>query len=159
MRQEHPLSQQNHTSALKLGSRGLRTRQPCFVRGLSQEVAVAQSKIMFTCPQESVTTQTNKEITNEPDKRNVELDLSSLAALRDELRVQAHLFDAELKDQWEKLEKDWHLIQSEMDHLKPVAERAAYRSVMAARPLLSKVKRALDHIRTGLERNHRSKQA
>lgn len=41
------------------------------------------------------------------DKKKIEVDFSSLERLRDEVKVQAHLFKADMKDQWKKVESDW----------------------------------------------------
>lgn len=40
-------------------------------------------------------------------------DLENLGRLRDELRLQAHLFGAELKDRWQDAEKRWEQLQIE----------------------------------------------
>ena len=45
-------------------------------------------------------------------------DLDGLAGLRDELRLQAHLFNAELKDRWQDAEARWVQIQQEARAIK-----------------------------------------
>jgi hypothetical protein len=84
------------------------------------------------------------------------LDLSRLSTLRDELKVKAHLFDSELKSQWEKLEKDWELIQAEMKRIAPDAKMTIYRSTRSTLRLFGKIERSLHRIREGLERHHRA---
>lgn len=41
-------------------------------------------------------------------------DLEGLRAARDELRVQLHLASAELKDDWESLERGWSHLEARM---------------------------------------------
>lgn len=41
-------------------------------------------------------------------------DLEHLGRLRDELRLQAHLFGAEFKDRWQDAEQRWGQVQSEV---------------------------------------------
>ncbi len=48
---------------------------------------------------------------------NVEATLENLARKRDELVLQAHLFKAEAKDEWHRLEKSWHRFTQEVDRL------------------------------------------
>jgi len=89
---------------------------------------------------------------NEP--KFTKADLINLATLRDELKLQIHLFDAEARQRWEEIEKDWQLIRSEIEGLKPVAARAATRATFASKPLLRKIETALFQIREGIERHH-----
>ena len=41
-------------------------------------------------------------------------DLKDLAGLRDELRLQAHLFKTELKYRWLEAEQRWHNLEGEL---------------------------------------------
>lgn len=64
-------------------------------------------------------------------------DLDTLAALRDELRVQAHLFKAELRDRWQEAERRWQDVQNEARVVRAVlgnsrAELGAAASLTAA---------------------------
>jgi hypothetical protein len=83
-------------------------------------------------------------------------DLARLATMRDELQVQLHLLDTELKQKWERVNRDWHLIQAEIKSLAPDARVAARRSIRVTRPLISRIEKSLQRIREGLERNHGS---
>lgn len=47
-------------------------------------------------------------------RRQSVLDVDSLVGLRDELRLQAHLFKAELADRWKEAETRWHHIEDEV---------------------------------------------
>ena len=68
-----------------------------------------------------------------------EVALKDLEALRDELKVQAHLFSSELKKQWEHVEKDWQTLRSETERLRPAA---------------AKIEESLLRIRDELKRHH-----
>jgi hypothetical protein len=41
--------------------------------------------------------------------------IEELKQLRDEVKVQAHLFEMELKDKWEELEKNWPKFEAKLD--------------------------------------------
>ena len=45
-------------------------------------------------------------------------DIDSLAGLREELRLQAHLFKADLDDRWREAEARWQTIQDEVRALR-----------------------------------------
>lgn len=79
-----------------------------------------------------------------------------LLALKAELELKAHLFNAELNEEWERIEKDWQTIQAELKLLSPAAKRTIYRSMRLTVPLLRKVEHSLIRIREGLERNHQA---
>jgi hypothetical protein len=66
-----------------------------------------------------------------------------LQALREELLLKAHLFSAEAKEEWMKLEKDWELLRSETRGFDPSAT-------------LERVRRSLERIRMGIGHNHAS---
>jgi SMC interacting uncharacterized protein involved in chromosome segregation len=48
---------------------------------------------------------------------NIETTVQGLSQKRDELMLQAHLFKAEARDEWHKLEKRWQRFTSEIDRL------------------------------------------
>lgn len=89
-------------------------------------------------------------------QNEVKMDMERLAGLRDELKLQLHLFDAETRQRWVELEKDWQLILSEAERLKPAAARAILRASLATKPLLEKFENSLLRIREGVERHHNS---
>ena len=78
------------------------------------------------------------------------MNLKTLISLRDELELQLHLFDSEARQKWEVLEKDWQLIHSEIEGLKP----AAMQVKLALQPFLEKIEISLIQIREGLQRHH-----
>ncbi len=48
-------------------------------------------------------------------------DIKSLGQLRDELKLQSHLFKVEAKKEWNQLERDWKVLKREV---KPTAQAA-----------------------------------
>lgn len=59
----------------------------------------------------SMRTQGRHDQSTTATKKSVLADIESLGALREELRLQAHLLEAELRDRFELLEKNWHEIE------------------------------------------------
>lgn len=51
-------------------------------------------------------------------------DIDSLAGLREELRLQAHLFKAELTDRWNEAESRWQDLQTEVHALGKAVDRS-----------------------------------
>lgn len=49
-------------------------------------------------------------------------EIDSLAGLREELRLQAHLFKADMKDRWHEAEARWADIQGDIDALRASVE-------------------------------------
>ena len=91
------------------------------------------------------------------NKNKIDIDIKSLATLRDQLKLQFHLFDAEARERWEALEKDWSVVLSEVEQLKPVVGRAVLRASHASKPLLAKIEESLFRIREGVARHHSTK--
>jgi hypothetical protein len=48
-------------------------------------------------------------------KEDIEQVLAKLKAQRDELRVQMHLAKAELKDEWDELERKWEHVEGRLE--------------------------------------------
>lgn len=61
--------------------------------------------------------------------------LNELQQNRDELKLQAHLFKADTKDEWDALEKKWHHFKGSARHLGYEA-KASSKDVLAATQLL-----------------------
>jgi hypothetical protein len=74
------------------------------------------------------------------------MNMSQLKTLRDELKLQAHLFNAELTEAWEKVQKDLEVVESET--------RTSFSSRSAPEPLLKQIEGTLERIREGVARNH-----
>lgn len=77
-----------------------------------------------------------------------------MITLRDELKLKAHLFDSEMKYRWERFEKDWNLVRSEMKRIMPKAQQALRESSLATKPLLTEINESLQRIEDGFERHH-----
>lgn len=82
-------------------------------------------------------------MTDLEDRLHEELD--SLRTLRDELRVKLHLGSAEIRDQWENLEKAWNHAEARLGVLRRESRESAEEVGEAARLLL-------DELRTGYHR-------
>jgi len=83
--------------------------------------------------------------------------IAKLTQWRDELKLQAHLFSAEAKQEWAHLEKDWTLLESEIKKIAPDAIKAAAITAITAPPLFKKIDAALQRIREGVARHHSEK--
>jgi hypothetical protein len=77
-------------------------------------------------------------------------DLENLAGLREELRLQSHLFKADLKDRWHEAEQRWHEVQSEaqairaaVGHSRAELGAAASLTASALRESYTELRRAL----------------
>lgn len=62
-------------------------------------------------------------------------DLTNIELVRDELQLQAHLFKEDVKADWERVEKEWHKLNSEAEHIKAAA-KDSMKEVSAATTLL-----------------------
>ena len=67
-------------------------------------------------------------------------DIKSLGQLRDELKVQSHLFKVEMKKDWRKLEKDWKLIKRQIEPSKQNAKKSAREIKQSTRHLLAAIR-------------------
>ena len=75
---------------------------------------------------------------------------SKLAQLRDELRLQAHLFKAELLDEWHRLEKKWHTLTNEIDRLAEATDDSDENLDRFARGLMEELEASYDQLREAL---------
>ncbi|MDP6979576.1 MAG: hypothetical protein QF570_13400 [Myxococcota bacterium] len=57
------------------------------------------------------------------DLRN---EVDQLRALRDELHVQLHLAGQDLRDQWDRLERGWHHVESRAKQIGDVSDDVAH---------------------------------
>ncbi len=76
--------------------------------------------------------------------------VESLAQLRDELSVQAHLAKAEAKDLWARLEEDWSKFQSELKHVRFAANQSTQEVSAAAELLFTSLKDGYQKIKQSL---------
>ena len=75
---------------------------------------------------------------------------SKLAQLRDELRLQAHLFKAELLDEWHRLEKKWHTLTNEIDRLAESTDDSDENLDRFARGVMEELEASYDQLREAL---------
>jgi ribosomal protein L32E len=81
---------------------------------------------------------------------NLKQSIEGLEQLRDELRVKAHLFKADLKDEWQKAEKNWQRLNGELSPTKLAAKQSAEEVKEATVRLFDTAKRAYERIKQTL---------
>lgn len=77
-------------------------------------------------------------------------ELDSLRQLRDELRVQASLGRAELRDRFEDAEKRWQKLEGKLQVLRGEAREDADAVREAAKKLADEIRTSFEHIRQRL---------
>jgi hypothetical protein len=87
---------------------------------------------------------------SEHDKAFLGDEMDGLRRVRDELRVQAELGRAELRDRWQELEKSWHHLEGRMKLARESAREDAGNVREAARLLLDELRESYDHLRKRL---------
>ncbi len=65
----------------------------------------------------------------------------------DELKLQTHLFNVELKEYWEKLEKDWKMLKANLKDAEPHVKEAMESVGHAIEPLMKDFHAAYDRIK------------
>jgi len=80
-------------------------------------------------------------------KASLQRDLDLLKQTGEELRVQATLARAELKNEWERLEKRLHQAQEEINRVSEHAKGPLHEIERASRSLLDEIKQAFDRLR------------
>jgi len=84
------------------------------------------------------------------EKRFLGEELDQLRKLRDELRVQAELGRAELRDRWQELERRWHQLEGRLELAGEGAREDAKEVREAARLLARELKEGYEHLRQRL---------
>ena len=79
------------------------------------------------------------------DRLNEELD--RLRAVRDELRVRLHLGRAEIRDRWEKLEKDFEHVEGKLRTLRRESREDVEAVADASKALLQEIRKGYDHLK------------
>lgn len=74
-------------------------------------------------------------------------EVDSLRRLRDELRVQLALGQAEVRDRWEEMEKRWHELEARMKVLRDASREEAADIRAAARLLMDEIQEGYEHLR------------
>ena len=77
-------------------------------------------------------------------------DLDELRRVRDELRVQAHLAAAEVRDLWDETEDKLGQLDSKVKSVSSVAEQELEEVGRAARGLVDEIRNAYERIRKAL---------
>jgi hypothetical protein len=80
----------------------------------------------------------------------IEKDLDAFRQLRDELRVQAELGRADLRDRAQELEKRWHRLEARFDGIRKDAKGDAEDVREALRLLGRELKESFEHLRARL---------
>jgi hypothetical protein len=77
-------------------------------------------------------------------------ELTRLRELRDELRVQAKLGQAELRDRWEELEHRWHQLEGRLKLARAGLREDGEDVRAAARQLAKELREGYQHLRERL---------
>ena len=77
-------------------------------------------------------------------------EIEKLRELRDELRVQAELGRAELRDRWHELEQGWHQLEGRLKLARDSAREDSQNVREAARLLASELRDSYEHLRKRL---------
>ena len=77
-------------------------------------------------------------------------EVERLRVLRDELRVQAKLGQAELRERWEKLERRWHQLEGRIKVLREGVREDGQDVREAARLLAGELREGYEHLRQRL---------
>ncbi|CAA0090309.1 Uncharacterised protein [Zhongshania aliphaticivorans] len=79
-------------------------------------------------------------------KNEVNTLLEKLKTERDELNVRMHLAGAEVRDEWQALEKYWDQLKLKGEHLQDASEESAKSLSIAAQELGNELKEAYQRI-------------
>lgn len=74
-------------------------------------------------------------------------EVNTLRRIRDELRVQVALGQAEVRDRWELTEKRWHELEGRMKLLREASRTEAKEIGTAARLLVDEIREGYEHLR------------
>lgn len=77
-------------------------------------------------------------------------EIQSVEQLRDELKIQAHLFKTEAKDAWKRLESNWRKLKGQLSPVKRASEKTALEVTMASKLLLKAIKKGYRQIKQSL---------
>ena len=77
-------------------------------------------------------------------------EIEKLREVRDELRVQAELGRAELRDRWHELERSWHQLEGRLKLARDGAREDSQNVREAARLLASELRESYEHLRERL---------
>lgn len=83
-------------------------------------------------------------------------EISSLEQLRKELKVHARSFKADLKTEWQRIEKDWKTLRKQVSPAKRATQKSATEIKGASELLLKSVKRGYARIKRALPTQSKS---
>ena len=86
----------------------------------------------------------------ESNKSFLSDEIEKLREVRDELRVQAELGRAELRDRWHELEKSWHQLEGRLKLARDGAREDSQNVREAARLLANELRDSYEHLRKRL---------
>ena len=75
-------------------------------------------------------------------------ELEQLRRIRDEVKVQAHLGRAEVKERWEKLERDWSHVEGKLQVLREAGREDLKEVAEAGRQLMQEIARGYKHLKS-----------
>ena len=78
-------------------------------------------------------------------------EIEALAQIRDELRLQAHLLEAEVRDRWERAEVSWSHVMSDINAARESVDRSRIEVSAAAGLLFETVRDSYRDIRKSLQ--------
>lgn len=79
--------------------------------------------------------------------RRIHEEVEELRGLRDDLRVQAHLGRMEVRERWEKAERDWEHLEGKLKLLASESRESLEDVGEAARLLAEQIREGYRHIR------------
>lgn len=85
-----------------------------------------------------------------PENNRLTMDFESLGHLREELALEAHLFNAELRERWIELEDDWDHLKQQMHRVGIAAQTSGQDVNAAARLLLESLHNGYQSVRKAL---------
>lgn len=84
-------------------------------------------------------------------KALLQQELTRLAGVRDELRVQLKLATADAQKEWNKLESSWERVQEELTRVAAGSKEPVHKIGAAAQELIDELKQGYDRVRAQLK--------
>jgi len=81
------------------------------------------------------------------DRGRIDRELDALRTLRDEMRVQAHLGRAEVRELWDAAEHRWQKLEAEVDRVREQAKEPLGQIGEAAELLVDEIKNGYEKLR------------
>ncbi|HEX2675857.1 MAG TPA: hypothetical protein VHM19_04440 [Polyangiales bacterium] len=84
-------------------------------------------------------------------QNSLKRELDALTELRDALRVRLHLAKADVRDEWQKLEKSWSLVENEAKRVGAHSKGSASEIGRTVGDLVKELQAGYRHVRSQLE--------